>query len=197
MQRGPKKSSQQVRVEGGRYRSRVLRYPRGVAVRPTMQRTKASVFDIVGTRVTDAMFVDLFAGAGAVGIEALSRGAAFVHFFERERAMATAIADNLSALGESSKRYRIHVGDATKLLGQGVLSDVPINIVFADPPYEEDYADAIVEHFDTAPYRELGLVIVEHRFPLAKEHFESLGVARASRFGDTYVTFLEPEGEIS
>ena len=87
-----------MRVIAGEFRSRLLQAPKGTATRPTSDRLRETIFNILGPRVVGARFVDLYAGSGAVGIEAISRGAEFVLFAEREKPAVAAIRANLAAL---------------------------------------------------------------------------------------------------
>ena len=123
-----------MRVIGGQYRSRLLSAPRGLETRPTSDRLRETLFNVLAQRVAGAVFLDLYAGSGAVGIEALSRGAAEAIFVEQAEAARKAIRANLTSLGIKSG-YVIDshsVAAALKrLAGQGRRVD----LVFLDPPY--------------------------------------------------------------
>ena len=123
-----------IRVVGGELRGRRLRVPdRGV--RPTSERAREAVFDILGpARVQGSRVLDLYAGSGALGIEALSRGATFADFAEGNRAVARSLEENLGTL-KLAARSRVHVTD----LDRAVLPAAgPWDIVFLDPPYDGD-----------------------------------------------------------
>src|ERR1700761_7393171 len=92
-----------MRVIGGEFRSRTLKSGPGLDVRPTPDRLRETLFDILGPRVEGATFADVYAGTGAVGIEALSRGAAHAYFLERNRKALDVIRENLAALGLESR----------------------------------------------------------------------------------------------
>jgi 16S rRNA (guanine(966)-N(2))-methyltransferase RsmD len=133
-----------VRVISGAAKGCRLRVPRGLAVRPTPDRAKEGLFNIIGDRVTDCRFLDLYAGSGAIGIEALSRGATDAVFVERGHRVAEIITRNLSRtkLADHAKVLVADVGNALeKLRKRGELFD----IMFADPPYNQKNAHDILQ----------------------------------------------------
>ena len=172
-----------MRVIGGEFRSRRLKSIPGAATRPTPDRLRETLFDILQARIQGATFLDGYAGTGAVGIEALSRGAAHAFFLERNRGALAAIRENLASLNAESR--------ATVVAGP-VLLTLPkyaAPIVFLDPPYEQqrEYAAAL-EILGESP---ADLVVVQHsvRLDLA----ESYGMLRRSRVvrqGDNALSFL-------
>jgi len=124
----------QLRVIAGEFGGRRLRMAAGVA-RPTQERVREALFSILG-RVEGARVLDLFAGSGALAIEALSRGAARAVLVERDARAAAAIADNVRALGLGA-RARLFRSDAVRYLGSSrAAHDAPFDIVFVDPPYD-------------------------------------------------------------
>ena len=125
-----------MRVIGGEFRSRVLKSPAGPGVRPTPDRLRQTLFNILAARIQGRVFADVYAGTGAVGIEAISRGAARAIFFEHNRAAANVIRENLRAL-KIEDRAEIRQGKASSLL-----TSLRADIVFIDPPYhaETEYA---------------------------------------------------------
>lgn len=143
-----------MRVIGGEFRSRVLKSLPGLNTRPTPDRLRETLFNILAPRISDAVFVDAYAGTGAVGIEALSRGARRAIFVERSRAAVEVIRENLASL-RLTDRAEVFTG---KVLG--VLERVEADIIFLDPPYEmqQEYRD-VLELLGT---RQGGLVIVQH-----------------------------------
>ncbi len=168
-----------MRVIGGEFRSRRLKTIPGLATRPTPDRLRETLFDILGPRVDGSVFVDCYAGSGAVGIEALSRGAARCVFLERGRGAVEVIRKNLHALGVEA-RARVIAGKVlTSLSGQ------PADIVFLDPPYELDpeYGPALEQ--SQAP-----LVIAQHsvRFDPGEVH-GALRRSRLVRQGDNALSF--------
>lgn len=142
-----------MRIVGGRHRGRRLSVPPGIAVRPTSDRAREALFDILthgdfaagGVPFADAAVLDAFAGTGAFGLEALSRGAAEAVFFERDRAALAALRTNIEALGETG-RSRIVPGDATRPPRGAALC----RLAFFDPPYRSGLAGPAVAAFAAA-----------------------------------------------
>ncbi|MSV27817.1 MAG: 16S rRNA (guanine(966)-N(2))-methyltransferase RsmD, partial [Bryobacterales bacterium] len=120
-----------MRVIGGEFRSRRLKTLPGLATRPTTDRLRETLFDVLAPRIEGVVFLDAYAGSGAVGIEALSRGAARAVFLEKNRAAVRMIAENLKSLG---LRGRSDLVSAPSLSGLG---KYPADIVFLDPPYDD------------------------------------------------------------
>jgi 16S rRNA (guanine(966)-N(2))-methyltransferase RsmD len=171
-----------MRVIGGEFRSRRLKSIPGAATRPTPDRLRETLFDILTPRIEGARFVDAYAGTGAVGIEALSRGAAHVWFLERNRAALNAIRENLATLDVEAK--------ATVLTGPVLLTlpRVAADIAFLDPPYdqEREYAAALEVLGEIRP----ALTIVQHSIRLVlPERPEPLERSRVLRQGDNALSF--------
>jgi 16S rRNA (guanine(966)-N(2))-methyltransferase RsmD len=174
-----------MRVIAGEFRSRRLQSMPGDEVRPTSDRLRETLFNILGALVEGAVFVDAYAGTGAVGIEALSRGARQAVFIEKNRKAANLIQTNLAALGIEN-RARVIVGPAPLYLG-GLSAD----IVFLDPPYpkEHEYRAALEALGAAMP----GLVVVQHskRFEPANE-YGALRRTRAVKQSDNVLSFFKP-----
>ena len=155
-----------VRVGGGQVRGRVLKVARGSAARPSSGRVRSALFSMLASRVSGALVLDLYAGAGALGIEALSRGAAHVDFVEhgtRECAMLQANLDSLG-LAAQARVHRMTVDRAlaslTLSLSKGALSG-PYDLVLMDPPYAQDAIVSVLER--VAPLvADDGTVVAEH-----------------------------------
>jgi 16S rRNA (guanine966-N2)-methyltransferase len=154
-----------MRVIAGEFRSRLLQAPKGTATRPTSDRLRETLFNILGPRVEGSRFVDLYAGSGAVGIEAISRGAEFVWFAEKEKPAVAAIRANLAAL-KIAGGYALEDRGVGKLLESMVDKQRVAEIVFLDPPYEamEEYDFAL--HFLRRNQKEMlaegAIVVAEH-----------------------------------
>lgn len=185
-----------MRVIGGADRGRRLAAPRGMRTRPTADRVREALFDILGPSVTGLRVLDLFAGTGAVGIEALSRGAARAVFVERDRAALRALRANLAALRLPHERARVVAGDVLSVIPALAPSEAAFDLVFLDPPYAGDLAARALRavagsgwlHGDTR-------VVVQHftKTPLPRP--AGLAGDRAPRrFGETTLTFFRPEG---
>jgi 16S rRNA (guanine(966)-N(2))-methyltransferase RsmD len=155
-----------MRVIAGTYRSRNLAAPRGAKTRPTSDRLRETLFNILAPRIAGARFVDLYAGTGAVGIEALSRGAEHAYFAERAAPAVAVIRRNLNALGITTS-YTLEPHGSASLLDQLARGAVPVDIVFLDPPWEAeaeyaatlDFLGSVRAAAVLAPH---ALVIAEH-----------------------------------
>lgn len=152
-----------VRVVAGKFGSRTLKGPRGQAMRPTSDRLRETLFNILGAAVEDSVFVDAYAGTGAVGIEALSRGAKHVVFIEKHRAAVALIRKNLAML-EIEQEAEVLPGDAVKGFARLANEGTRADFVFADPPYgdEEEYERVLGVLGKSPLLAPGGKVVVEH-----------------------------------
>jgi 16S rRNA (guanine966-N2)-methyltransferase len=184
-----------MRVIGGTYRSRILKSLKGLALRPTSDRLRETLFNVLGPAVAGARFVDVFAGTGAVGIEALSRGAAEVVFIEKHPPAVALIRKNLESLGVRSGAT-VLATDALrgleKLAAKYTEDSPPFDFVFLDPPYAaaEEYA-RVLRLLGSASFLALGsLVIAEHykKFDLPART-GSLTRFRVLKQGDAALSF--------
>jgi 16S rRNA (guanine(966)-N(2))-methyltransferase RsmD len=186
-----------MRVIAGKYRSRILKSLKGNALRPTSDRLRETLFNVLGQRVVGSRFLDVFAGTGAVGIEALSRGAIQVVFIENHAPAAVLIRRNLESLGINSGAQVLPL-DALraleKLAARHKPIDAPFDFVFVDPPYaEKERYDSVLGFLGSAPFLGNGsLVIAEHRrtFELP-QRIGRLLQTRILRQGDAALSFFE------
>ena len=173
-----------MRVVAGDLRGRRLIAPVGHVTRPTTDQTREAVFNSLGSMdvVRDARVLDLFAGSGALGIEALSRGAAHVTFVERDRAALAVIKQNLNALGLVD-RATVVPQDALFWL-RDRRDSAPFDVAFVDPPYDFGEWPEILERLRSA------LVVAETGRPFVA----GVGwqVTKAKRYGRAHIAFLEP-----
>ena len=136
------------RIIGGRYKGRALAVPPGRTTRPTAARTREALFNILAHqdwgRLKDARVLDLFAGSGALGFEALSRGAAFCLFVDNDAAARGAMRETIEALGLFGQT-RLHRRDATALGRRPAALGAPFDLVFLDPPYEQGLGEAALD----------------------------------------------------
>ena len=200
--RGSAICSETMRVIAGEFRSRLLQAPKGTATRPTSDRLRETLFNILGPRIEGARFVDLYAGSGAVGIEAISRGAEFVWFAEREKPAVAAIRANLAAL-KIAGGYALEDRGVGKLLESMVEKERKAEIVFLDPPWEavEEYDFAL--HFLCRNTSELlsegAIVVAEHgkKLPPAEMYKAKNGGVleryRLSVQGDAALSFYKAD----
>jgi 16S rRNA (guanine966-N2)-methyltransferase len=173
-----------MRVIGGELRSRVLKSVPGLDTRPTPDRLREALFNVLSPRIEGTTFADAYAGTGSVGIEALSRGAARSIFIEQSRSAAVVIRENLRTLGIES-RAQVLSGRVTALLKK-----VQADIVFLDPPYrlERECPNALALLAEKPPQ----LVIVQHDIRLKlDEAYGRLRCARTLRQGDNVLSFYE------
>ena len=182
-----------MRVIAGRAGGVRLHVPKH-GVRPTMDRVKAAIFSSLGEAVINARVLDLFAGTGALGIEALSRGASSVTFVDEDRQSIAAIEKNLA---QTNFRARVRQGDVFKFL-QRMPPTEKFEIIFADPPYEkiksgERFTDKLLAN-EVVPEALVanGIFVLEKRPSEALSKIESWEVVRARTYGATEVLFLQP-----
>lgn len=184
------------RVVTGRFRGAVLQAPEGDRTRPTTDKVKEALFSIIQAYVPGSEFLDLFAGSGQIGIEALSRGAKRVTLVERSGQASSVIAKNISKIKmDGSDDIRVHkksVAQALELLGQ---AGEKFDIIFMDPPYRDvplrlDEATKLI-----GTYRMLnedGMLIVEHdRDCVMPEEINGLNCVRSCSYGITVITFFK------
>lgn len=154
-----------MRIIAGIYRGRQLKSPPSAQTRPTSDRLRETLFNVLAPRIKGARFLDLCAGTGAVGIEALSRGAEHVTFVDKSRRMCSLIEANTSALGIDQTEFEAVNANATDYLRRHAKKERgPFDIIFFDPPYAADYEvvlSLIAEHRRQLLSDE-GIVIVEH-----------------------------------
>ena len=180
-----------MRIVGGKFRGRTLAGPKSQSIRPTSDRTRESIFNILahayGDPVSGARVLDLFAGTGALGLEALSRGAAFALFVDDGAEARALIRQNVEALGTAGVS-RIFRRDATRL--GDVHPNEPFSLVFLDPPYGKGLAEkALVSARDGGWLTRDALVVVEE----AKDAFKApQGFEEIERrdYDDTEFVFL-------
>ncbi len=174
-----------MRVIAGEFRSRRLKTLAGLDVRPTQDRLREALFNILAPRIDGVVFLDAYAGTGSVGIEALSRGAARAIFVERSRSAAAVIRENLRALGIEDR------AEVLETRALAILGRRRADLVFLDPPYRlvQEYAEAL-KLLGTAPGP---LVMVQHDSHLElEESYGCLRHFRVLRQGENCVSFFRP-----
>ena len=124
-----------LRIIGGNWRGRKITFPQIDVIRPTSDRVRETLFNWLMHDINGARCLDLFAGSGALGIEALSRGAESVTLVEQDKKIAASIEDNLEKLGAANNAWRVEVNDAYQWIKN---QDTPYDIVFLDPPFGDD-----------------------------------------------------------
>ena len=180
-----------MRIIAGRLRRRVLRAPKGYLTRPTSDRTRESIFNLLTSRrdLDGARVLDLFAGTGALGLEAISRGAATAAFVEKQPHVLKFARLNADDLDVAAQCWFLRA-DAVAYLNR--YNGPPFDIVFADPPYDlaalPDLPDLAVPHLNPD-----GLFVLEHDARLAFDDHPRLDVSRP--YGRTIVSIFRPELE--
>jgi 16S rRNA (guanine966-N2)-methyltransferase len=181
-----------MRIIAGSFRSRTLQAPAGLDTRPTSDRLRETLFNVLAPRIAGARFLDLYAGSGAVGIEALSRGATQVTFVERAPGAVNVLRENLSRLGLTAG-FRIVAAGVGSYVRKAAAGDA-FDVVFLDPPYDaaKEYA-ATVELLggtSRAMLREGSVVIAEHRRKeRLPEQYAHLKRTRLLEQGDAALSF--------
>ena len=179
-----------MRIIAGALKGRRLVTPRGGTTRPTADQVRIALMDTLTPRLPAARVLDLFAGAGGVGLEALSRGAAHATFVERDPRAVAALRANIEALGVGALA-RVRRGDVLRELAALDRAGEQFDIVFLDPPYDADLVETTLQSLGggglLAP---AGLVVAQHftkRAPAAA--IGALASVRTRRFGETTLTF--------
>ncbi len=175
-----------MRVTGGTAKGRRLRAPTGSDVRPTADKVRQALFNILRDRVPGAAFLDLFAGTGGIGIEALSRGAATTVFVDSSRPALQAITRNLAET-VLANRAQVLAMDVTAFLQK---RSGPYDIVFIDPPYAMEPEPVLRRIGEAGIVKQDGVVVVEHfRKRPVPEQAGGLERFREVRYGDTVLAF--------
>jgi 16S rRNA (guanine966-N2)-methyltransferase len=178
------------RIIGGQGKGRRLQAPKGSATRPTASRVRQTLFDVLAPRVPGSRFLDLFAGGGGVGLEALSRGALRVVFVEKSPEAVAVLKRNLALLGLPAEA-EVHRQDA--LVALQALADAGrrFDLVYVDPPYEGDLYQAVLEQVSRSGLLDPeGRLVAEHfhKRPLP-ERIGGLVRTRSVRVGDHLLSF--------
>jgi len=171
-----------MRIVAGQWRGRRIRPPDDARVRPTADRVREAWMSIVQPYLVDARVLDLFAGSGALGLEALSRGAASADVVEVSAAGVRAIRENAELLG-AGDALTIHRGDAIRFIEK--LAANAFEVAFADPPYGHGLAAAVAERWRAVPFA--AILGVEH------ESKETLPDGETRRYGSTAITFFRSD----
>ncbi|MFN0112288.1 MAG: 16S rRNA (guanine(966)-N(2))-methyltransferase RsmD [Blastocatellia bacterium] len=183
-----------MRVITGQYKGRRLKTLEGMAVRPTSDRMRETLFNILAPRIEGARFVDVCAGSGAVGIEALSRGAAHVSFIESARKAVSIITENLRHCG-ITEDFKLIQREAIAAMKHFAYEKQQFDIFYFDPPYDSGiYSPVMWQIAQNNLLTEDGIVIVEHRrqLPLAP-NYDDLRPYRELAQGESVLTFFRME----
>ncbi len=175
-----------LRIIAGEYGGRLIETPPGRGTRPTLSRVREAWFSVLEARIPGASVLDLFAGSGALGLEALSRGASHACFVESDPRVVSVLRSNIDKLGASS-RATIQCAGADSVIEEAMQGrSGPWDIVLADPPYAGDHAVRLAAAFDRVPFG--SILCVEHapgvHFPREPDWSRRYGETALSMFHD-------------
>lgn len=182
-----------MRVIAGKFKGRNLRSPPSLEVRPTSDRLRETLFNVIAPVIVDTRFLDLCAGSGAVGIEALSRGAAHTTFVDQSRKMCQLIESNVALCRIDESEHEIYSNDANDFLKQAVSWNMQAwDVVYFDPPYKEDYTktlDFIGAHRAQLLTEDAVLIAEHHHKTELPEATGAIQKFRVLKQGDSSLTF--------
>jgi 16S rRNA (guanine966-N2)-methyltransferase len=181
-----------VRIVGGTLGGRVLRAPAGASTRPTSEKVREALFQILARKdALDGPVLDLFAGTGALGIEALSRGAPHATFIESGKQAIKTLTQNLADLGVAD-RSLVLTGDALRVVARPLADRPPFKLVLVDPPYASDLAVKVVTALPPAHLADGVVIVIEHdRRNAPPDALGSLVRTDERRYGDTLISLYE------
>jgi 16S rRNA (guanine966-N2)-methyltransferase len=184
-----------VRIVGGDAKGRRLKHPKVPGTRPVIDRVKTALFDILGARVVDVRFLDLFAGTGAVGLEALSRGAAHATFIELSQQVVAVLRENLQTTG-LAERAEVIKGDAFRFLDLAAAQGKRYDMVYIAPPQYHQLAAKAMAQVEQLPLTEAGALAIVQIFPKERVDLDRLPLQKfrqvdERRYGSTLLLFYE------
>lgn len=181
-----------MRIVGGLYSGRKIKSPRGMTTRPTPEVVREALFNILSRKVVGCKFLDAYAGTGAVGIEALSRGACFAAFIERDINAYRILQTNISSLNLMDKAMVLcaDVIESIKEIERKVDS---FDIIFLDPPYYNNEIDSCLDILQRSSIvRNDSILVIQHARDIFFEH-KGFGKVKQKKYGKTVITFLMKE----
>lgn len=179
-----------MRVISGIAKGRKLKAPRGLSTRPTTDRVKEALFNILGQNIPDCSFLDLFAGSGAIGIEALSRGAARVILVEKDPQALRAIKENLAMTGFDSKAGIMPKDVYSALNSQ---PSEQYDYIFMDPPYLQKHEEKVLSIIDRLSLlKDNGIMVIEcSKLDSLPQQVGRIKLYREEKYGDTVLSFYQ------
>jgi len=189
-----------MRVISGSAKGRQLKSPKTAGTRPVMDRVKTALFDILAPRIKGTRFLDLFAGTGSIGIEALSRGAKSATFIELSAEVLKIVRENLRITGLERQAETLRA-DAFRFLESARASGRIYDIVYIAPPQYQQLAARAVAQLDAAPLTEPGGLVIAQIHPRERADFDSLSLRRLRlederRYGSTLLMFFDDTGGV-
>ena len=183
-----------MRIIGGEYRSRIIDMPKGSEVRPTQDRVREAVFNILAD-VSGMKVLDLFAGSGAYGLEALSRGASHATFVENNSRCLSTIEANIDSLRIPESRYTVLRSSAYVAMPRFGKDAEQFDLIFIDPPYHKDMARKClryIDHYDILS--QTGLAVIEHfKADSLEVELDSLIPEKERKYGDTVISIYRKQ----
>ncbi|MBI3584950.1 MAG: 16S rRNA (guanine(966)-N(2))-methyltransferase RsmD [Nitrospinae bacterium] len=180
-----------MRVISGSFKGRRLTAPKGLTIRPTPDKVKGAIFNVLGDRIIESSFLDLFAGTGAIGIEALSRGAKGVVFVDNNIKAINIIKENLQKCEFENSELHVIKADVIEFIKK---TDHQFDIIFLDPPYKSDLGEnALLEISKFNILKDDGEIIWEHYYKKITNYelqITNLKLKRTNRYGDTALSFF-------
>jgi len=173
-----------MRIAGGRLKGRIINVPGGKDIRPSTEKTRGAIFSVLGDDIIDAKVADLFCGSGALGIEALSRGAVRAMFMDSSKSAIGILSKNLNAL-DLKDESDIHMMDVFRIR-PGKLGG--FSIIFADPPYRKGLGSKLISLLCLKKNMARGILVLEHESDWIHDG-ETPVVLKRLDFGDSSVTF--------
>lgn len=177
-----------MRIIAGKYRRRLIYWPEDHSIRPTKDRIREAIFDALSD-VSDKSFLDLYAGSGSMGLEAISRGASKVVFVDRGNSAINCINENIKLL-DISEDYVVLKMDDESALNKFKLEGQSFDIIFLDPPYKDGkYEEIITYILDNDLVNNHGIIIAECNRPIMVNH-SRINKVKDYKYGEIYVTFF-------
>ena len=173
-----------MRIIAGKYKGRKLPELKASGVRPTLDRVRENFFNIISNKIVDSTFLDLFSGSGAMGVEAISRGAERVVFCDKSKEIVSYILKVGSLLGEKIEIYNSDYRAILKRL------DLSFDIIYVDPPYETDGNEVLNDIYQSSVCDENSLVVYERSFEKPFVNGTDFEVLDERKYGIAVLTFL-------
>lgn len=178
-----------MRIIAGKYKGKVLKEFELSSTRPTADIVRGAIFNILGTKIIDSVFLDLFAGTGAVGIEAISRGCKTAYFVDQNKQSINLIKNNLKAINQSECSV---INESFEFALKNFSNqNVKFDIIFLDPPYKTDYAEDVIFQIQSLNVLNKNAIIVwEHDETKLDKLKEFSNIVKTKKYGKKYVTIL-------
>lgn len=176
------------RIIGGSKKKMILKVPEGGLVRPTTDRIKENVFNIINADIAGSLFLDLFAGSGQIGLESLSRGAYYCVFIEKDSRACSILRENIVKTG--FKSYCLIKTDAMAFIHK---CDIKFDLIYIDPPYNYDCYQKLIDGIiDANLLNDSGKIIIEHARNIEiNDICDILEKNKEARYGNTVITVLK------